>query len=134
VTSLPFPVLLVSHPGFGEGLLEGAESILGFRPPVDALSNQGLGKEALETRIHEWLDAHPGPALILADVDFGSCCQAARLVARGRDDVGIVAGVNLPILLAVARSHETDGIAAFVRHLSERGRGGVEVYLGGMRQ
>ncbi len=132
MTSLPFPVLLVAHPGFGEGLLESAESILGFRPPVDTLSNRGLGREALEEHIRRWLDAHPGPALILADVGFGSCCQAARLVARGQDKVAILAGVNLPILLAVARSHEQTDIAAFVRHVAERGRGNVEVYLGGV--
>ncbi len=127
----PPPILLVSHRGFGEGLLAAAEAILGQRPPVDLVSNEGISPPELESRIHEWLDHHPGPALILADLGFGSCCQAARRVSRGQAEVGIVAGVNLPVLLAAMRSRDHADLAALLRHLSERGRSSVEVYRGG---
>jgi mannose/fructose-specific phosphotransferase system component IIA len=124
-------ILLVAHPGFGEGMLAAAAAILGARPPVDHISNEGLSTEALGTAIDAWLGDNPGPALILADLGFGSCCQAARLVSRGRAEVGIVAGVNLPLLLAALRSREQPDLPAFMRHLEERGRGSVEMYLGG---
>lgn len=124
-------VLLVAHSGFGEGMLAAAASILGERPAVDHISNQGLTPEALGAAIDGWLEEHPGPALILADVGFGSCCTAARLVSRGREEVGIVAGVNLPIFLAALRSREQPDLASLMRHLQERGRGSVEVFLGG---
>lgn len=129
----PFPTLLVSHRGFGEGLLAAAEAILGASPAVDHMSNDGLSPEALGQAIDRWLAGHPGPAVILTDLGFGSCCQAARRVARDRDDVAVVAGINLPVLLAAVRSREHTGLAAFLRHLDERGRGGFEMYLSGRR-
>jgi mannose/fructose-specific phosphotransferase system component IIA len=124
-------MLLVAHAGFGEGLLEAAEAILGSRPQLDTLSNRGLSPAELERRIGEWLETHPGPALILTDLGFGSCCQSARRITRGRHDVGIVSGVNLPVLLAALRSREHDDLAALLRHVGDRGREGVEVFVGG---
>jgi mannose/fructose-specific phosphotransferase system component IIA len=129
----PCPVLLVAHPGLGEGLLTAAAKILDDRPRIDHISNEGLSPEEVEERIREWVGGHPGPALILADIGFGSCCQAARRVTRGRTDVGIVAGVNLPMLLAAIRSRDLADLQAIVQHLAERGRGSVEAYLGGDR-
>ena len=129
----PPPMLLVAHPGFAEGLLDAAESILGTRPILDALSNRDLGQEALDARIVAWLAAHPGPALILTDLEFGSCCQAARRVTRGRGDVGVVTGVNLPVLLALIRSRDNASLEDLLRHVAERGRSGVEVFLGGVK-
>lgn len=127
----PFPTLLVSHRGFGEGLLAAAEAILGAPPPVDHLSNEGLSPEALGKAIDAWLEKHPGPAVILTDLGFGSCCQTARRACRERKDVAVVAGINLPALLAAVRSREHADLPAFLRHLEERGRGGFELYLGG---
>ncbi len=127
----PVPVLLISHRGFGEGLLEAAAAILGQLPPIDSFSNEGLSNPELEARIHRWLDDHPGPALILTDIGFGSCCVAARRVTRDQDEVGIVAGLNLPLLLAAFRSREHESMADFLRHLARRGQESVEVYRGG---
>jgi mannose/fructose-specific phosphotransferase system component IIA len=131
--SAPYPVLLVAHPGLGEGLLAAAETILGEKPEIDHLSNRGLTPEALGEAIDGWIEAHPGPALILADLGFGSCCQAARRATRERNQVGIIAGVNLPMLLAALRSRPSEDLSSFLQHLAERGRGSVEVYLGGDR-
>jgi mannose/fructose-specific phosphotransferase system component IIA len=54
-------------------------------------------------------------------------------VTRDRDTVAVVAGVNLPALLAAVRSRELADLPAFLRHIEERGRGGFELYLGGAR-
>lgn len=129
--TLPFPVLLVAHQGFGEGLLSAVEAILGEVPSIDLMTNHGLSPEVLGEKLDHWLDSHPGPSLILTDLGFGSCCQTARKITHGREQVGVVAGVNLPLLLAAIRSREHGDLEAFLRHLSERGRGGVLTYLNG---
>jgi mannose/fructose-specific phosphotransferase system component IIA len=98
---------------------------------VDTVSNQGISPEELESRIAAWLEANPGPALILTDLGFGSCCQSARRITRGRHDVGIVSGVNLPVLLAAIRSRDHDDLGGLLRHIGDRGREGVEVFVGG---
>jgi mannose/fructose-specific phosphotransferase system component IIA len=129
--TLSYPVLLVSHRGFAEGLLAAAEAILGERPPIDHLSNEDLSTQALTAAIERWLDAQPGPAVILTDLGFGSCCQSARLSARGRPGTAVIAGVNLPVILALVRSSAAEEFTTFVRHLTERGRTSVESYLEG---
>jgi mannose/fructose-specific phosphotransferase system component IIA len=128
-----YPILLVAHRGLGDGLLTAAETILGRRPEVDQLTNEGLSPEALGEAIDRWLVEHSGPALILTDLGFGSCCQTARRVSRDRKDVGILAGVNLPVLLAAVRSSAQEDLPSFLRHLFARGQGSLEMYLGGDR-
>jgi len=131
--NLPCPVLLVTHPGLGEGLLEAAEAILGERPNIDHLSNEGLSPDELGRRVDEWLGVHTGSALILTDLGFGSCCQTVRRVTRDRGTVGIVAGVNLPVVLATVRSRDLDDLRKLLEHLGDRGRESLELYLGGQR-
>ena len=126
-------MLLIAHRGLGEGLLTAAESILGERPPIDHLTNDGLSPDELGKRIDSWLEQNPGPALILTDLGFGSCCQTARRVTRDNGEVGILAGVNLPVLLAAARSRELENLSILMNHLAERAMGSVEQYLGGDR-
>ena len=130
---LPCPMLLVAHRGLGEGLLTAAESILGECPPIDHLTNDGLSPDELGKRIDAWLEENPAPALILTDLGFGSCCQTARRVTRDNGQVGILAGVNLPVLLAAARSRELEDLRTLMNHLAERAVGSVERYLGGNR-
>jgi len=123
-------LLLLTHPGLGEGLLEAAETILGERPPVDLLTNRGLKGNDLDHRLAEWLEAAPGPALILTDLGFGSCCSAARRAAEGNPDIRILAGVNLPVLLAALRSRDHKDLDALITHLAARGAEGVESFGG----
>ena len=120
-------ILLVTHPGFGEGLLEAAEVILKAPVEVTLLTNRDLSVTELEERMVQWLAAREGIRLILTDLPFGSCCQAAKEVAQGDPLVGIVAGVNLPVLLAALRSREHASIGDLLKHLAERGSGAVEI-------
>ena len=125
--SLKTHILLVTHPGFGEGLLEAAEIILKSRPEVTLLTNRDLNVAELQDKMVSWLAEHKGIRLILTDLPFGSCCQAAKFVAHGDPDVGIVAGVNLPVLLAALRSREHASLGDLLKHLADRGAGAVEV-------
>jgi mannose/fructose-specific phosphotransferase system component IIA len=127
----PFPVLLVTHRAYGTGLLDAARAIVGEVAGVDLQENEGLAPEALGAAIDRWLLAHPGPAVILTDLGFGSCCQAARHSIRERTDVGVVAGANLPVLLALLRSREHADLGGFLAHLAERGRESIQVFRGG---
>ncbi len=133
MTAPPLPILLVTHPGYAEGLLDAARAILGTRPDVEIFSNHDISPRDQEILIERWLNAHPGPALILTDLGFGSCTTAARRVGRDRTDVGIVAGANLPLFLAALRSRPHEDLAAFLEHLVSRARTGVEAYLGDRR-
>ena len=127
----PVPTLLVTHRGYGEGLLAAAAAILGERPEIDLLENEGLSPEALQAAIDRWLLTHGTPALVFTDLVFGSCGQSSRLATRGRAEVGVMAGVNLPLLLALLRSREHEDLRALLLHLRQRAQEGVQVFVGG---
>ena len=124
----PLRLLLLAHAGLGEGLLDAAATILGEHPPVELVTNRDRTPAEVEAEVRAWLAREPGPALLLTDLSFGSLCQTARRVAEDRRDVGIVSGVNLPVLLAALRSRDLPDLPAVVRHLAERGADSVETF------
>ena len=90
-------VLLVAHPGFGEGMLAAATSILGAPPPVDHISNEGLSTEALGAAIEVRGDdiIITGPRRLegastdsLDDHRLAMTFAIAGLIARGATAVG----------------------------------------------
>jgi mannose/fructose-specific phosphotransferase system component IIA len=127
----PYPTLLVTHRGYGEGLLAALEAILGTRPDIDHMSNEGLSPDALLGAIEAWLDAHASPSIVLTDLSFGSCAQSSRMATRNRPGAVVVAGVSLPMILALLRSRDHGDLRAMLRHLQERARESVSVYIGG---
>ncbi len=127
----PYPTLLVTHRGYGEGLLAAAEAILGARPEIDHMSNEGMSPEALLGAIEAWLDAHASPAIVLTDLVFGSCAQSSRLATRHRPEAVMVAGVSLPMILSLMRSREHEELRTMLQHLRRRTQESVCVFVGG---
>jgi mannose/fructose-specific phosphotransferase system component IIA len=126
----PYPTLLVTHRGYGEGLLAAAEAILGARPAIDHMSNEGLSPDALLGAIEAWLDTHASPAIVLTDLVFGSCAQSSRIATRNRPDTVVVSGVSLPMILALLRSREHGDLREMLRHLRQRTQESVCVFVG----
>ena len=127
----PVPTLLVTHRGYGEGLLTAAAAILGQPPEIDHLTNDGLSPETLCDAIERWLDAQGPEALVLTDLAFGSCGQSSRLAARNRPEAMMVAGVSLPMILALLRAREHADKDAFLRHLRGRTQESIQAFIGG---
>ena len=127
----PVPTLLVTHRGYGEGLLAAAAAILGSPPEIDHLTNDGLSPDTLCEAIERWLDAHGPDSLVLTDLAFGSCGQSARLAARDRPEMMMVAGVSLPMILALLRAREHADAEAFLRHLRGRSQESIQAFIGG---
>ena len=98
-------ILLITHNGLGDSLIDCVRHVMGSAPShVKALSvlasDDPLQKEAEARALIAQLDSGRG-VLLLSDV-FGAtpCNIARRLCEPGR--VEGVAGVNLPMLLRVA--------------------------------
>jgi mannose PTS system EIIA component len=89
--------IVVAHGALAPALVQEAERISGQTGVLVAVSNTGCGKEEIEQRVAE--AAGQGPAVFFVDMPCGSCFFAAMRIARGRSDVQLVTGVNLPMLL-----------------------------------
>ncbi len=93
-------IILVSHGNLASSLLETASDICCFdRKYVYALSVKDGGIEVISKRIVAL--AKQGEVLVLADTFGGSCCNTALSCSNGLNNVRVVCGVNLNMLLAV---------------------------------
>jgi mannose/fructose-specific phosphotransferase system component IIA len=118
--------VVVAHGDLAVGLLSAVRRITGVEESVlVAVSNEGLGPEAVRARLDEVLGAEPG--IIFSDLREGSCGLVARKACLGRPNRVLVTGVNLPMLLdfVLQRHLPMDDL---VRRLVERGRGAVTAF------
>lgn len=126
----PVPGIVVAHGRLAAEMLAAARSIGGGGEDVAALSNDGRSLGELTADVAAALaDRGPG-AVILVDAVGSSCMVAAMTAARGRPDVTVIAGVNLPLLLDFLQKRVRMAPAELVPHIVDRGRGGVKILAG----
>jgi len=89
--------VVVCHGGLAKALVEAAESISGVTGVLQAVSNSGCDREALEERVGAALDGKP--AVVFTDLASGSCLFAVLRHLRTLQGVKVVTGVNLAMLV-----------------------------------
>lgn len=90
--------VVLAHGTMAVGLVDAVRAITGV--PADVLipvSNGGLSPQVLADRVAEAVGGRP--SIVFTDLPSGSCGFAARLLARNVQDIAVVCGVNLPMLL-----------------------------------
>ncbi|HKQ57871.1 MAG TPA: hypothetical protein VJY35_08370 [Candidatus Eisenbacteria bacterium] len=117
--------LLVMHSDLADALLRAAEKVYGPVEGVDVLSNEGLSREDLEAaiqrRVADWREG----GLVLTDFWGGSCHTCGVAAARGRGDVVVVTGMNLPVLLDFLHNRDAYGPTALAERLIQKGRDSI---------
>lgn len=108
--------VVVCHGGLAKALVEAAESISGVTGVLQAVSNSGCDREALERRVAEALDGRP--AVVFTDLASGSCLLAVLKNFRGLPAVKIVTGVNLAMLVDFVFHLSLDPAAAAERAMA----------------
>lgn len=116
--------VVVAHGDLAEALVRAVQGIAGVRGGIRAVSNRGCTPAALRERIEQAVGA--GPALVFVDMASGSCAHAGRSAAEGREDVVVVTGANLPMLLDFVFHREMEP-AALARRVAGRGRDATTV-------
>lgn len=124
-TGRTVPGLIVTHGGLAAALKGAAEAIAGPASALECYSNDGLRPEDLARTLAERLDAVGVPAFVLVDLAGGSTLAAAQRACRGRTDVHLVSGINLPLLLDFLQKRGALGTDELVDHIVDRGRLGL---------
>jgi len=120
--------LLVTHGDLGASLLATACGIVGAAPGVEAISNHGQSREGLTQLVDAALTAWgEEPGIVLTDIHGGSCAQAALSGAIGRRGTPVVTGVNLPMLVKVARHKPGVDIHELAETARDYGRRNISV-------
>jgi len=117
----PTRALVITHGGIAREMINVVEMILGPVEGLEAMTNSGKSAADITAAVESWL-AEPGAAFILIDDYGGSCATAARLAARDRPEVGIIAGVNLAMLLGFVTWRDSTEFPELVRKIIQKSR------------
>ena len=125
----PVGVVVVTHGQLATELLNAAETIVGDLPRFAAVSigwheDMRVARDAIERAIAR-VDAGGG-LLLLTDM-FGGTPANLGLSFLEAGRVEVVTGVNLPMLIALARAADTKDVLALARQLCEQGRTAIRV-------
>ena len=121
------PALLVMHADLAAALLRAAEKVYGPVEGVDVLSNEGLSRDALEGAIDARVALWTSGGLVLTDFWGGSCHLCGVSATRGRTEVAVVSGLNLPILLDYLHNRDHYESGALAERLQKKGQDSIRV-------
>lgn len=116
------PALLVMHADLAEALLHAASAVYGPIEGIEVLSNSGLSREALEARIAEQVTHWRHGGLVLTDFWGGSCHTCGLKATRGRGEILLLTGVNLPVLLDYLHNRDRFTASELAERLQTKGR------------
>jgi len=128
--TVPVPALVVMHGDLAQALLRAVEKVYGSTEGLEALSNEGLSRDALQAGIQQRIDAWPGAGIVCVDFWGSSCHAAAACVARTRDIV-VITGCHLGMLLDFMHNRETHGRDALAERMRTKGLESIRLVQGG---
>ncbi len=112
--------VVVCHGTLADGFVEAVRQITGIgEEAFVALSNRGLSPESMTAALRGAVGE--GPAIIFTDLTAGSCGFAARRLCQQFDNVAVISGVNLQMLLHFVM-HREDPLEELVPRLVDKGR------------
>jgi len=123
-------VVVVTHGQLATELVNAAETIVGDLPQFTAVSI-GWHDDALDAREEiaqaiARVNAGTQGVLILTDM-FGGTPANLAMTFLATDQVEVITGVNLPMLIKIANTRESTGLLAMARELREHGRNAIWV-------
>ena len=124
------PALLVMHADLSAALLRAAEQVVGAIEGVESLSNSGLSRDELEREIADRVGRWPAGGLVLTDFWGGSCHLCGASAARGRGEVVVVTGLNLPTLIDYLHNRERYGVIELAERLQKKGQESIRLQRG----
>ena len=123
-------LVIVSHGEMAEGAIDAVRMIVGDQEQMVGIKlEEGDAVEQLESRIREAVEDVDGGdgVLVLVDLFGATPLNVSANVAAERDDLDVITGFNLPMLLEIAMERTTSSVAELVEIGEGAGAEGIKV-------
>ncbi len=118
--------IIIGHGTFAEAMLTTAEKIVGEQPDIEIVSNEGFSCETLCERITQVLhERKEADTLIFLDLPGGSCTISCYTILKDHQDLNVISGVNLPMLLEFFMLREKHTARELVPILIKKGKDNI---------
>ncbi|WP_445491950.1 PTS sugar transporter subunit IIA [Niallia sp. 03133] len=123
--------IVATHGEFSREIIKSAEMIFGKQENVAYITfSPGEGLDDLQTKYHhalQALDLSKG-ALFMVDLFGGSPYNAAALITADKEEMDVVAGVNLPMLIEGFDKRQRSDFQDLIQSVSQTAAEGVRSF------
>ncbi len=119
--------VILTHGDLCFGLKNTLEQMMGEQEGLLAISNLGAGKEQIGLKLKKAIneDRFKEGVAIFVDLFGSSCWQISKMVASGDQNVAVLSGVNLPMLVKFFSKRKTLPFEELVSLVKEGGKKGI---------
>lgn len=119
--------LVLGHGQFAQGLLSALEQIVGPVGQVAAASTQGRSRTEIESQIQDARQKFgEQPVLVFTDLQGACGSTVCGSLLRAENDVGIIGGANLPMLVKYVQYREQTALPELYDRLLAAGVEGIK--------
>ncbi|MFQ5600747.1 MAG: PTS sugar transporter subunit IIA [Candidatus Krumholzibacteriia bacterium] len=123
--------VIVTHAGLATALRDATARVAGDVARLETISNEGLSPQEVGARVRDTVDSMgAGGCIVFVDFRGGSCATSCVGALREHQNVRVLTGVNLPMLIDFVLRRGDHDIDSMVDRLVRRGRDAVQVLKG----
>ena len=123
-SSTPIGIVIVTHGNLGAELLKVLEHVVGHQEKIEVVSI-GPEDDMEETRLNilkSVNDVNCGKGVIVLTDMFGGTPSNLAISVMNEENVEVVAGVNLPMLIKISALREKCNMKELIKRSQESGR------------
>ncbi len=92
--------IIVGHGNFAEVMLKTAEQIVGKQDYVELVSNTRMSCALLNEELEKVVEnTNKHETIVFVDLPGGSCTISCYNLLKNREDLNVICGINLPVLI-----------------------------------
>lgn len=121
-------ILITSHGGLAEGMLQSVRMLMGETENLDCVTfSEDMGMEELSEEFEKKITAvsAENQYLILCDIKGGTPFNVVSRFSYKNDNVAVIYGVNLPVLVEAIVRREGETLSKLVDVLEKEGPGTI---------
>jgi len=119
--------VILTHGDLCFGLKNTLEQMMGKQEGLSVISNLGVGKDQISLKLKKAIneDRFKQGVVIFVDLFGSSCWQIAKNIASQNQNVAVLTGVNLPMLVKFFSKRKTLPFEKIVSLVKEEGEKGI---------